>query len=193
MADRVICPECGHSNSKHRVTCKNCRASLVEAKGEKANAMLGESTQEGWKAIEPLSEAERPALFAPQVEQERQKEVEALSEAVTKELAGGKNKKEIVKELVKQGWSRETANEFVAGAEQAVKEYKRSPEGRRVLAEKHKKRMIRGLLWTIAGIVITALTYTAASEGGTYFICWGAILLGFIDFLVGLIGWLRYQ
>src|SRR4051812_24017998 len=30
MATRVICPECGHSNSPNRVTCKQCRANLAE-------------------------------------------------------------------------------------------------------------------------------------------------------------------
>ncbi len=28
MSDRVTCPQCGHRNSKHRVTCKKCRVNL---------------------------------------------------------------------------------------------------------------------------------------------------------------------
>jgi len=28
---RVTCPDCGHSNSRHRTTCKACRANLAEA------------------------------------------------------------------------------------------------------------------------------------------------------------------
>lgn len=65
---------------------------------------------------------------------------------------------------------------------------------RKALAEKYKSRMIRGLLWTIAGIVITAISYSIAEEqGSTYLICWGAVLFGIIDFLAGLVGWLRYQ
>jgi hypothetical protein len=51
--------------------------------------------------------------------------------------------------------------------------------------------MVRGLLWTIAGSVITCGTYIFASDlGGRYVLCYGAIILGVIDFLAGLIGWL---
>lgn len=31
MSDRVICPKCGHGNSKQRVTCKKCRVNLAKA------------------------------------------------------------------------------------------------------------------------------------------------------------------
>jgi hypothetical protein len=56
---------------------------------------------------------------------------------------------------------------------------------------KSKKRMIRGLLWTVGGIIVTALTYAFASQlGGTYFIFYGAIIFGLIDFFVGLTGWI---
>jgi hypothetical protein len=51
--------------------------------------------------------------------------------------------------------------------------------------------MIRGLLWTVGGIIVTALTYAFASQlGGTYFIFYGAIIFGLIDFFVGLTGWI---
>jgi len=62
------------------------------------------------------------------------------------------------------------------------------------LAKKYKNRMIRGLVWTIVGILLTWLTYDIASEqGGTYLICWGAVIFGFIDLLAGLFGWLKYR
>jgi hypothetical protein len=67
------------------------------------------------------------------------------------------------------------------------------PDERKALAEKHRSKMIRGLLLAIAGIVVTAATYSAASEGDTCLICWGAILFGIIDFLAGLMGWLTYS
>ena len=43
-----------------------------------------------------------------------------------------------------------------------------------------------GLLWCVGGIVVTLVTYNAASNGGTYIIAWGAILFGGIQFLKGL-------
>jgi|SRR5208282_2547168 len=41
--------------------------------------------------------------------------------------------------------------------------------------------IITGGLWCLAGILITALTYAAASSesgGGTYFVAWGAVVFG---------------
>lgn len=62
------------------------------------------------------------------------------------------------------------------------------------LVEKNKNRMIRGLVWTIAGIAITWVSYNMASEeGGTYLICGGAVIFGIIDLLAGLFGWLKYK
>ena len=33
MSRRVVCPECGHNNSPHRMTCKVCRVNLREVFG----------------------------------------------------------------------------------------------------------------------------------------------------------------
>jgi hypothetical protein len=44
-----------------------------------------------------------------------------------------------------------------------------------------------GLLWCIGGIVVTALTYAAASGGGTFIVAWGAVLFGAIQAVRGLI------
>jgi hypothetical protein len=50
-----------------------------------------------------------------------------------------------------------------------------------------RKHMIAGALWCIGGIIVTAVTYGAASEGGgTYFVAWGAIIFGGIQFFRGL-------
>ena len=44
-----------------------------------------------------------------------------------------------------------------------------------------------GAIWCILGIAITAGTYSAASDaGGTYLVCWGAVLFGGLQFLKGL-------
>lgn len=62
---------------------------------------------------------------------------------------------------------------------------------RRARGEKYKKRMTRGLLWTIAGAVITCATLAFADQlGGQYLLCYGAIIFGVIDFLAGLFGWI---
>ena len=50
-----------------------------------------------------------------------------------------------------------------------------------------RKNMIYGALWCIGGIVVTVVTYSIASGGGTYIIAWGAIVFGAIQFFRGLI------
>jgi hypothetical protein len=122
-----------------------------------------------------------------------QKAMEDLSQVVAKQLAEGKSKKHIVKELVKQQWSQEAAGQFVDEVEQAIKTYQNSPEGRAALAGQYARRMLYGVLWAVGGTIVTVASYEAASAGGTYIIAWGAILFGIIDFLRGLFGWLKYQ
>lgn len=128
---------------------------------------------------------------------EEQKAIEDLPEAVAYKLARGENKGKIVKELMKQGWPKESAVRFVDRVEQDLKQYveqyKNSPEGRRVMASKYKRRMLYGALWAVGGTLVTTITYSAASGGGVYIIAWGAILFGIIDFFVGLFGWLKYK
>jgi hypothetical protein len=88
----------------------------------------------------------------------------------------------IAQSLINQGLSPETAATIVGETQKAFKAAR---------AEKHKKQMIGGLLWTGAGIVVTVLSNIFSEYLGGYgVLCWGAILFGLIDFLVGLFGWL---
>jgi hypothetical protein len=48
------------------------------------------------------------------------------------------------------------------------------------------KNMLVGALFCIIGIAITAATFSAASQGGSYFVCYGAIIFGAIQFFKGL-------
>ena len=63
------------------------------------------------------------------------------------------------------------------------------------LSKRYENQMIWSLVWTIAGIVITLITYLLAQNNGsgTYVICTGAIVFGFLSFLQGLLGWFRNQ
>lgn len=63
----------------------------------------------------------------------------------------------------------------------------------KVLPEANKtvgqKNMLYGALWCVGGTVVTVVTYDMASSspsGGTYFVAWGAILFGGVQFLKGL-------
>ena len=51
------------------------------------------------------------------------------------------------------------------------------------------KNALWGAIWCIAAIIITAVTFQAASSshgGGTYFVAYGAIIFGAIQFFKGL-------
>lgn len=166
----MLCPTCGNDNRPGARFCNRCGAVLP-----------------GVPAPPP---APPPSPEVPS----HQRPPEDLHQAVFRDLESGKSQKEIVKQLTRQGWSKEAAQQFVGNVAWELDEYFKSPAGRAALARKYRGRMIRGLLWTIAGIVVTAVTYSMAAEsGGTYIICWGAVLFGIIDFLVGLVGWLRYR
>lgn len=114
---------------------------------------------------------------------EEQQATKVVKDMVAEKLAEGKNAKKIVEELVKGGWSQESATQFVTTTEQ---QFKQSPEGRQILASKYKRRMLYGVLWLIGGAILTGVT-----QGN--FIFFGAIIWGLIDFFRGFFGWLKYR
>jgi hypothetical protein len=117
----------------------------------------------------------------------------AALELVKREHLEGKDRNTILNMLKKEGLTPPNAQKAY---EEALRELEISPEGRSLLAEKYRKQMNRGLLWTIAGIVITVVSYSSAASspvGGTYYICWGAVVFGIIDFIAGYIAWRKYQ
>jgi hypothetical protein len=90
--------------------------------------------------------------------------------------AAGQSEDDIKEKLVAQGIDEESAG-IVAENIQA-----------QYVEETNKvanKNMLYGSLWCIGGIIITALTYSAASNGGSYVITWGAIIFGGIQFFKG--------
>ena len=53
----------------------------------------------------------------------------------------------------------------------------------------HVQRMVIGAVMLIIGLAITFGTMSMASNGGTYLLCWGPIIFGFIRLVTGFIGW----
>ncbi len=60
------------------------------------------------------------------------------------------------------------------------------PETAKATKAAGRKNMLYGALWLIGGIVVTVVSYSAASGGGTYLITWGAIIFGGFQFVQGL-------
>lgn len=58
------------------------------------------------------------------------------------------------------------------------------------IKEAAKKNMLYGALWCIGGLVVTVISFSAASAGGRYVLAWGAIIFGAIQFLRGLFQYL---
>jgi hypothetical protein len=112
----------------------------------------------------------------------KKQELSGLFQYAMMELSSNKSHQAVEKLLVSRGASLESAKTIVKDAQYAVKKARR---------EKYKKRLTRGLIWTVLGVVITCGTYAFASElGGKFVLFYGAIIFGFIDFIIGLIGWL---
>jgi len=125
---------------------------------------------------QPVQSASSPLAQAPS------EDFQALSQFVAVELTRNTAPKVIDGELIKRSLPPELAKQLVASTQSALKKYR---------TEKYRKRMTRGALWTISGLVVTCGSNIFASDlGGSYVLCWGAIIFGIIDFLIGLIGWL---
>jgi len=50
--------------------------------------------------------------------------------------------------------------------------------------------MLVGGGFFVLGLIVTIASYSSASSGGTYYLCWGAIIFGAIQFIQGLIQFL---
>lgn len=115
------------------------------------------------------------------------------------QLASGTSKNTLVAELGKVGRPEEWATTFVNEVEAEMNraqdqlgpnEYMQSPEVEAEGEGKYAKHILFGALWAGGGAAFTLATYSAAEPGGAYFIAWGAIGIGALEFLYGLFGWL---
>jgi len=110
-------------------------------------------------------------------EQTQEEFVQAVYQHAAELMRNGTKEQAIVNNLVEQGLDAESANVVVSNLVKARKEQKQ---------EQGKKNMGFGALWCIGGLVVTAATYSAASNGGHYVVAWGAVVFGAIQFLQGL-------
>lgn len=86
--------------------------------------------------------------------------------------------KQIVANLQEQGLDEESARVVVNNLAVVRAQQKRKAG---------LKNMLYGGLWCIGGIAVTAITYNAASSGGSYVVAWGAMVIGGIQCLGGII------
>lgn len=112
-------------------------------------------------------------------DEEVQKWIDKVYQYTINKMANnGVSATQMKEDLINQGLTADDADIVVNKVSQMIKESKK---------ENGKKDMLYGALWCIGGIVVTAITYSAASGGGTYIVAWGAIFWGAIQFIKGLI------
>jgi dolichol kinase len=84
---------------------------------------------------------------------------------------------EVKKKLIQMGLDDEMADIIANKVNQKVS---------LAIKEKSDKDILHGALWCGGGLLITMLTYAAASNGGIYILAWGAILYGGIRLFKGI-------
>ena len=104
--------------------------------------------------------------------------VEAVYAFAAEQMKNGASPQQIQTMLIEKGLDSESAATVVSNLTRVRSE---------AIREAGKKNMLYGALWCIGGIVVTAATYSAASNGGTYVVAWGAIVFGAIQFFRGLV------
>lgn len=128
--------------------------------------------------------------------------VKVMTVAKLNELIAGDLSRRIKPQAIVKGMARlrkipeARGQELVDAANKAFTEMASSPEGRKALAAKNARLMGIGFLWAVGGIIVTAVSYSAASSsptGGRYIIAWGAVLFGLFDIARGFFGWLKYK
>jgi SOS response regulatory protein OraA/RecX len=105
---------------------------------------------------------------------------QALHALVAEEMQSGASPQKLQSMLAEKGLDQDSASAVVADVS------RNRAEARRAAG---KRNMTHGALWCIGGIVVTGVTYivAASSGGGTYFIAWGAIVFGALQFLRGFV------
>jgi hypothetical protein len=120
----------------------------------------------------PMTATEPAELTTDQV-------VEAVYRFAAEQMRDGVPPARVERSLVEKGLSPEAAAIVVRNLGQAMAKARQDAA---------QQNILHGALWCIAGIVVTAATYTAAASGGggTYVVAWGAIIFGAIQFFRGL-------
>jgi hypothetical protein len=122
----------------------------------------------------------------------QQSSLRNLSQTITLKISKGATQESMVQELIGQGWPEVTAKSFVVNASRAVNKHRRIGSEDRLV--KAKARILRGLLWFIAGLAILLISLGVPNlKGGIPLLYVGAIVVGFFDFFIGLLNWYQEQ
>ena len=116
------------------------------------------------------------------------------AQKVARELMSGTMPDRIIEGLVQNGWEKGEAREFVFDVRHKlpVGDPQAAANVRTIdVHARHMRNMLLGLVWCVGGSVVTLFTYQQAMAnpmGGKYIVAWGAIVVGFFQFLSGVTG-----
>ena len=91
--------------------------------------------------------------------------------------AAGKDDSETRLMLMGLGFSYEESDEILSRAKKTATNNKKESKG---------DELGIGFLWFVGGLIVTVLTYSAASNGGCFLIAWGPMIYGVIKMLKGI-------
>jgi hypothetical protein len=119
-------------------------------------------------------------------EEDMQRAAAALVSHALEELDRGQSPAEVERDLTRKGFSPDVASAIVQRALTMRSHHYQHDEGAHKEASAGGTDMAIGGVICLVGILITAVTYSASSGGGTYVVAWGAIIFGAIRFFKGL-------
>lgn len=121
-----------------------------------------------------------------------QQSLRHLTESIAHQISKGASQETLIQGLVVQGWPEVSAKRFVLNAARAANKHRRI--GSETRAAQAKARILRGLLWLIAGLGVALISLEVRHlTGGIPLLYVGAIVVGFFDFFIGLLNWLEEQ
>ena len=121
-----------------------------------------------------------------------QKALEKLYKSVAHRIVQDEDRGNIVADLVKQGWSEESAVELVDNVEETIEEYEEPPKKwRQTKARRYMWGMFVGLLFLIAGIGFLVLGFVAPEY--EYILPIGLLVTGALFFFGAFPKWLKYR
>jgi hypothetical protein len=170
---QALCPACGAQIAADAMSCPSCGVAF-EAACPECGALVNPedvSCAQCGAQFQPAIVDITPALT--QAEQLQQSYLFALNQLRSKTPPD-----QVEEQLITSGVTVLTSRALV-GTLQATRRQADRATG--------KRSMLLGGLWTVGGLAITLLGQSLAGErGGSYFILWGAVILGALQFVGGL-------
>jgi len=121
-----------------------------------------------------------------------QEALEKLYKSVAYRIVQNESKGSIIADLVKQGWSEESAVELVNNIEETVEEYTEPPKKwKQAKARQYMWGTFVGLLFLITGIGF--LIYGFISPEYVYILPIGLLVVGVLFFFGAFPKWLKYR